>query len=1288
MMQRNCVVFTASAFLFLIVFVIPSLIASPENPQSAIQNLSSTAFGEPKLDTSSFAQKTKKLQIPFIANNGQVDEQVRFYANTFGGTVFVTKDGEIVYALPDVGTQCLASSMHSPKGIRNVVGMLHDDHVSDILHPAAWIVDHDKPEFRNPQSAIRSVAIKETLVGGRVQEITGNEKAATKVNYFKGKDPSKWKANISTYETVSLGEVYDGIELKLKAYGSNVEKLFCVKPGANPEYIKVRLSGIQPARNPPPESPSVRGTGSCPPLAGAGGGSGARGLSVNGHGELVAETALGPVKFTKPVAYQVINGKRVEIECGYVITDVTTDFTDYTDHVDQVGWVKRSAPNKKGDGKDGFASLNPSYTNCIQEPEAKSKKLEAGGKRLIGSREKGMGRRGAYLASNFRSPAAYHQSAIQNLSSTSIGDPQLEYGFKVASYDKSHDLIIDPLLASTYLGGSGSDVCYSLALDTNGNVYVTGSTYSTDFPTTTGAYGTSGGGSYNDIFIARLNNDLTNLTASTYLGGSKNESVSGIALDSTGNVYVTGSASATDFPTTTGAYDTSGGGEDYGDAFIARLSNDLTRLTASTYLGGSKHDPIYGIVLDSTGNVYVTGFTTSTDFPTTTGAYNTSGGDSYSNAFIARLDSDLTKLSASTCLGGTSGDYAYDISLDSGGNVYVTGITDSTNFPTTTGVYDTSGGGTYGDSSYPDIFIAKLNGDLTKLSASTYLGGSLNDEPSGISFDSSGNVYVTGSTSSTDFPTTSGAYNTSNNGSYDIFVSKLASNLASLSASTYLGGSSSDGGTSITLDSGGNVCVTGSTSSGDFPTTKGAYDTSGGSYGGAFIAKLSGDLTRLSASTYLVGSDWAVATDITLDSDGNVYVTGYTDSTDFPTTSNAYDISSNGSYDIFISKLDSNLSASVPTVTTNTATNVTQNSVILNGTVNANNQSTTFWFDYGETSGSYDMQSSTETVVGSSNTAVSIAINGLSPATTYYYRIVAESDAGTSYGDEMSFTTLPDTTNPTGYTIVNNNDIYAISTTVTLTLSVIDDVGVTGYYVSENLTTPSTLNPGWTSISSTSDYSASVSYTLSDGDGDKTIYVWYKDDSGNVSSPASDSVIIDTTPPIVTITSPTSDDTYTTTNGKMKVGGSATDSTSGINEITWSNNFGISGTANGTIGWSILKISLLIGENTITVIATDNAGNTGTDVITVNRTEGGQGSISGYVVDIENNPIENAKVRIKKKNSAEKTVSDEDGFFEFEDLDAGTYTVITRKIGYKISRKTVKLKDDEDVEIEIKMRRQ
>ncbi len=195
-------------------------------PFAGVQGVDKCASGDAKRTQQSLSgcvdktakveivQKVKKLQIPFIANSGQVDEQVRFYANTFGGTVFVTQAGEIVYALPDVGTQCLASLMHSPREIRDAVGMLHDDHVSDIMHPASWIVAHDKSEFqnpksknpdsKNPQSKIRSVVLKEQFVGAQVKAIQGEDPSVTKVNYFKGNDPSKWKTNISTYDIVNL----------------------------------------------------------------------------------------------------------------------------------------------------------------------------------------------------------------------------------------------------------------------------------------------------------------------------------------------------------------------------------------------------------------------------------------------------------------------------------------------------------------------------------------------------------------------------------------------------------------------------------------------------------------------------------------------------------------------------------------------------------------------------------------------------------------------------------------------------------------------------------------------------------------------------------------------------------------------------------------------------------------------------------------------------------------------------------------------------------------------------
>ncbi|WP_419470261.1 SBBP repeat-containing protein [Candidatus Kuenenia sp.] len=651
----------------------------------------------------------------------------------------------------------------------------------------------------------QGVAIKETLVGGRVQEITGNEKAVTKVSYFKGTDKSQWKTNISAYDVVSLGEVYDGIELKLKAYGNNVEKLFCVKPDANPEQIQVKLSGVIDLR-------------------------------VNNEGQLVAETKLGAVKFTKPVAYQEINGRRVDVECKYTIADCG-----------------------------------------MQNAECKT---------------------------NLK-------SETRNLSSTEIGDPQLEYGFTVASYDCTKDLIIDPLLASTYVGGSSSgDFGNSLALDTSGNVYVTGWTYSSDFPTTSGAYDTSFNG-YMDVFVSKLNSGLTSLLASTYLGGSGGESGYSLTLDTSGNVYVMGYTGSTDFPTTSGAYDTSyNGGNYYGDVFVSKLDSGLTSLLASTYLGGSNDDIGNSLALDTSGNVYVTGNTSSSDFPTTSGAHDTSLNGGYYDVFVSKLDGGLTRLLASTYLGGSADDYGKSLALDTSGNVYVTGNTPSTDFPTTNGAYDTS------FNSGSAVFISKLDGGLTSLLASTFLGGFGDDRGYSLSLDTSGNVYVTG-LAGPNFPTTSGAYDTTFNGGYAAFVSKLDGGLTSLLASTFLGGSSEAWGYSLSLDTSGRVYVTGFTTSTDFPTTSGAYDTSFNGGYDVFVSKLNNGLTGLLASTYLGGSDYDFGNSLILDTSGHVYVTGSTGSTGFPTTSSAYDTSHNGgSYNVFVSKLDGNLSASAATTPT------------------------------------------------------------------------------------------------------------------------------------------------------------------------------------------------------------------------------------------------------------------------------------------------------------------------------------------------------------------------------------
>ena len=383
------------------------------------------------------------------------------------------------------------------------------------------------------------------------------------------------------------------------------------------------------------------------------------------------------------------------------------------------------------------------------------------------------------------------------------------------------------------------------------------------------------------------------------------------------------------------------------------------------------------------------------------------------------------------------------------------------------------------------------------------------------------------------------------------------------------------------------------------------------------------------------------------------------------------------------------LKPAIPTATTTAATNVLFYSVTLNGSVNANDASTTAWFEYGTASGVYSFSTTTETVGGMSDTTISTDVNGLSSGTTYYYRIVAQNSEGTSYGDEMSFTTLADTIAPFCSISINSNAAYTNNSTVTISLFASDNSGVTGYYISLNSTVPSTSANGWTAITSTTDYYADVSYTLSSEDGNKTVYVWFKDASGNISDAANDSIILDTTAPTINITSPTSEDTYTTESSVIAIGGSASDTTSGVNIVIWENDNGGNGVAGGTTKWLTSSVSLLLGENVITVTATDEAGNTGTDQITVILGSGQKGSISGYVMDRRGNPSESVKIRLKRSNSRvlKKTFSDEDGFFEFTDLDADTYIITALKSGYKMVKQTITLEEGEGVDIEIVMKK-
>jgi hypothetical protein len=446
------------------------------------------------------------------------------------------------------------------------------------------------------------------------------------------------------------------------------------------------------------------------------------------------------------------------------------------------------------------------------------------------------------------------------------------------------------LLYGTFIGGSAYDCGYGIAVDGEGNSYVTGETHSSDFPKSEDAFDPSLGGS-RDAFVVKLNPNGSSLVYGTFIGGSYDDLGYGIAVDGEGNAYVTGVTESSNFPTKD-AFDPSYNGG--WDAFVVKLNPNGSSLVYGTFIGGSYEDSGRGISVDGGGNAYVTGYTQSSNFPTTSGAFDTSHNGSR-DAFVVKLNPNGSSLLYGTFIGGSYDDWGYGIAVDEGGNAYVTGMTYSSDFPTKD-AFDPSL-----DVSH-DAFVVKLNQNGSSLVYGTFIGGSGWDEGRGISVDGGGNAYVTGYTYSSDFPTTSGAFDTSLDDG-DAFAVKLDPNGSSLVYGTFIGGSYYDLGYGIAVDGGGNAYVTGYTPSSDFLTTSGAFDRSHNGYQDAFVVKLDPDGSSLVYGTFIGGSDYERGYGIAVDREGNAYVTGYTYSSDFPKSEDAFDPSLDYYSDAFVVKL-------------------------------------------------------------------------------------------------------------------------------------------------------------------------------------------------------------------------------------------------------------------------------------------------------------------------------------------------------------------------------------------------
>lgn len=527
-------------------------------------------------------------------------------------------------------------------------------------------------------------------------------------------------------------------------------------------------------------------------------------------------------------------------------------------------------------------------------------------------------------------PLAYQRDrrGIRSIAARYVLAGKRTVGLALGRYDARRPLVIDPTLVySTFLGGSGAEGGLGIAADSRGDAYITGDTQSTDFPVAGPAQASltsdpscvqSQGRltTCTDVFVSKLSSDGSSLLYSTYLGGSLDDFGYGIAVDLDGSAYITGNTLSRDFPTRQAYQAHASGGTKLGDVFVARLSPAGSSLIYSTYLGGAGEDDGQAIAV-SGGNAYVTGSTTSGDFPTAHALQPAIGGgtcgdasapEPCSDAFVTELDASGSGLVYSTFLGGGGADAGTGIAVR-GTAAYVAGRTDSQNFPTQNALQRSLHQGQCGAPDAPtacnDAFVAEVAPAGKRLVYSTYLGGAGEDAANDLTVDQQGSAYVVGQTGSSDFPVVH-SFQSAHLGSEDVgFATKIDPKGSSIVYSTYLGGSGTDVAYGVAVDAAGNAYLTGSTLSKDFPVRNAVQTTAPGDENvqNGFITELDSSGTGLVYSTYLGGTDHDLGADIALDPDGNVYITGFATSTDFPTTHALQGEHAGGGFDTIVAKI-------------------------------------------------------------------------------------------------------------------------------------------------------------------------------------------------------------------------------------------------------------------------------------------------------------------------------------------------------------------------------------------------
>ena len=708
------------------------------------------------------------LPLYFIANQGQLDSRVGYYVQGRDSLIYFTSEG-----ITFVFTAPFSPSPTSPT-----------------LQPVSYSSD--------PAAKRQAWVLKVDFVGANPNVKPQGEGITSAVfNYFIG-EQENWRNGAPAYARVVYRELWPGVDLVYSGDAQRLKYTFQVKPGADPSRIRLAYRGADK-------------------------------VHLTSDGQLAVTMPVKAFTEAKPYVYQEAEGKRVEVTTGY--------------------------------------TLHPSATA-----------------------------------------------------------DQVEYGFHIGRYNSALPLVIDPVIFvySGYIGGTGNDRGRAIAVDGVGNAYITGETSSlpSSFPEVGGPFLTFTGNT--DVFVAKVNPAGTALVYAGYLGGSGYDTGYGIAVDTLGNAYITGSTDTQvviPFPILIGPDLTLNGGG-Y-DAFVAKVS-PTGALLYSGYVGGNAIDRGYGIAVDSSRNAYITGetFSSQATFPDAVGpdvSYNGSG-----DAFVAKVNAAGTALVYAGYIGGASSDIGYGIAVDRFNNAYITGRTFSNTttlpaFPALVGPDLTYNGGS-------DAFVAKVNAAGTALIYAGYIGGGDPDIGFGIAVDILGNAYVTGETRSSEatFPKKVGPYLSYNGGGSDAFVAKVNPSGSTLLYAGYIGGKGQDYGSAIAVDSGGNAYVTGRTETivlpANFPVVVGPDLTYNG-LDDAFITKVNAKGTGLLYSGYIGGNSFDRGWGVAVSKTGEAYITGFTSSSaaSFPRKTGPF-LTHSGSDDAFVTKLDAVLPAFFGVFSANTRT--------------------------------------------------------------------------------------------------------------------------------------------------------------------------------------------------------------------------------------------------------------------------------------------------------------------------------------------------------------------------------